>query len=115
MKKIALTALACLVILVPVEGVAGKAIVITAPPVPLQVAAATSAYAGKVTAVSEKTVAADMYKGDTRQMKIATVRVAETLVGKGAREVKVGFILGGTPGRRPLGYSSPQLAVGQEG
>jgi hypothetical protein len=71
-----------------------------------------------VTAVTEKTVAADMFKGDTRQMKIATVRVSQTLVGKGAREVKVGFVVlaGGVGGPiRPGRFNLPQLAVGQEG
>jgi hypothetical protein len=115
-----LTGLACLL----AGTTNAQALRIAIAPVPMRVAGAEAAYVGKVTAVAEKAVPANMYKGDMRQMKIATVRVSETLIGKGAREVKVGFFLpsgpavGGRPGGIRPGFrinNGPQLAGGQEG
>jgi len=127
MNRIVFAGLACVLAAVP--NALALRIAIAPPPVPMRAAAASAAYVGKVTAVADKAVAADMFKGDTRQMKVATVRVSETLVGKGAREVKVGFFTGAVGGpaigggirpirpiRPPIGrMGGVQLTVGQEG
>ena len=116
MKIRASLALACLVAM-------ASAMAIRLAPAPARVAAATAAYVGKVTHVTEKAVKAELFKGDVQEMKIATVKVSETILGKGAREVKVGFVLPVTPAvgrpgiirpgiRRPIG---PQLAKDMEG
>jgi len=86
------------------------------PPLPIsqRVAQATAIYAGKVTGFAEKTVPAPQFKDDDTRMKIATVRVSETLLGKGMREIKIGFLVPGPAGRKLTGYGAwPEL--GQEG
>jgi hypothetical protein len=90
-------------------------------PAPVRFARADAAFVGKVTAVDDKAVKADAFKGDTREMKIATVKVSETIHGKTAREIKVGFFINPMPkvGGGPViiggGYVGPQLMKDQEG
>src|SRR5262249_46662996 len=96
------------------------ALMIAAPALPARVATADVSVVGKVTGLGPKLVAADMFKGDTGQMQIAIVKVEETLVGKGVKEIKVGFFPppavrpGGPIIIRSSGGRSPQLMVGQE-
>jgi hypothetical protein len=107
--------------LLTVGAVSAYALMIALPPAPTRVATATAAYVGKVTEVSDKAVKAGMFKGDEREMKIATIRVTETILGKGMREVKVGFFLpekpmGGRPIRPGLGRGfGPQLSKDMDG
>jgi len=107
--------------LLTVAALSARALMIALPPTPQRVATATAAYVGKVTAVADKAVKAAVYKDDEREMKIATVRVSETLLGKGMREVKVGFfvpsaVVPGRPIRPGLGRGTgPQLFKDQEG
>ncbi len=105
--------------LLTLAALSAHALSIAIMPVPVRVAGAQAAYVGKVTDINEKAVDAARFKGDDYKMKIATVKVSETLMGKGMREVKVGFILPGAggglirPGRgRMVG---PQLIKDQEG
>jgi hypothetical protein len=67
---------------------------------------------GKVTEVSDKAEKAEEYRGDNREVKVATVRVASALLGKRATTVKVGFVVPAAGGRRrdPM----PSLTRGQE-
>jgi hypothetical protein len=86
------------------------------PALPLRMATADLVVVGKVTALEEKLVAAEMFKGDTRQMRTARFKVGETVFGKGTREIKVGFIPpptapGGPIRRRRVGV---QLSTNQE-
>ncbi len=113
--------IAALVGLLTVGTLSAYALMIALPPAPQRLATATAAYVGKVTEVSDKAVKANMFKDDTREMKIATVRVSETILGKGMREVKVGFFLpemggiGGRP-RPPIGRGfGIQLTKDMEG
>ncbi|MBY0230300.1 MAG: hypothetical protein K2W96_13535, partial [Gemmataceae bacterium] len=77
------------------------------PPASSRIAWADAAYVGTVVAVEEKAVPAKVFEGDRRKMRLATVKVAETLLGKAAREMKVGcFVL-------PDGRSTAEK--GQEG
>jgi hypothetical protein len=86
---------------------------------PIRVANADVIVVGKVTALADKTEPAQLIKGDTRQMQIATVKVEETLMGKAGKEVKVGFIV--PAARNPGGGVRPailpysiRLTAGQE-
>ncbi len=81
-----------------------------------RIVTATAAYGGKVTEVSDKAVKAEMFKGDERDMKIATFRVSEKILGKGTREVKIGFITGAGKAGGPItsrGFG-PQLTKDME-
>src|SRR5687767_8359399 len=80
------------------------------PAVPLRVAVADLVVVGKVTGFADKTVKAELFKGDDREMSIAKVKVEEALLGKAAgKEVQVGYFAVAMP-RRP----SVQLKVDQE-
>jgi hypothetical protein len=77
----------------------------------MRVAGADAVVVGKVTKIADKAVPAERFKGDTGKYQIATVKVEETLFGKGVKEVKVAFPEpvagpgpGGIirPGRRPM-------------
>lgn len=71
------------------------------PPMPLRVAASEIVFVGKVGELGAKMVPAELEKGDTRQMQVATVEVKEALLGKVAgRKVRVGYFprLGRRPG-----------------
>lgn len=99
-----------------------RALMIAAPPGPLKVAAADAVVVGKVTAVSDKAEKAELFQGDPRQMKIATLRVQSAVMGKLGTTVKVGFVVaqvaeGGRPVRPPIGggrFNMPTLAKDQE-
>jgi hypothetical protein len=100
-------ALVCLAV-----GSVATAKMIAPPPLPLRLAGAEVAVVGKVTGFGPKLVPGEMFKGDVRQMQIATVKVSETLLGKGLKEIKVGFFPpatgpgGGTrPGRGRFGVN----------
>ena len=82
-----LTALCALAV---VPAAAGK----MAPPpaMPLRAAPADAVVLGKVTAVAAKAEKAELYKGDTREMTFATVKVESALLGKPGKTVKVGFL-----------------------
>jgi len=116
-----LTALAGLALLVLLTaGLTAKALMIAPPPVGLRLATAQLAVIGKVTKLADKTVPAEMFNDDTQQMMIATVRVEQTILGKPAKEIQVGFVVPmERPGRPPLGrpiFRGPRvnLVVDQE-
>ncbi|MBY0230301.1 MAG: hypothetical protein K2W96_13540 [Gemmataceae bacterium] len=120
MKQRTLLALACAAL--AGSSATAYALMIALPPAPTRVATATAAYVGKVTEVADKAVKAEMFKGDERELKIAKVKVTETILGKGAREVKVGYFVpmpirgGGRPIRPGLGRGmGPQLSKDMEG
>jgi hypothetical protein len=113
--------LACLAIVVSVAP--AKAMMIAPQPVPMRVAAADAVVVGKVTGFGPKTIKAEMFKGDMRDMQIAIVKVQDVLSGKAGKEIKVGFFPppavnpgGGPGGVRPFikRRVGPQLAVDQE-
>jgi hypothetical protein len=92
-------------------------------PMPIRVAIADKVLVGKVARIDPKPVAANMFKGDTRQLKIATVAVEDTLTGKAVKEVKVGFFPPPPPPPPPkdkgpvavfVRHFAPQLAEKQE-
>jgi len=100
-----------------------KAMQIAPQPIPLRVAAADAVVVGKVTGFGDKLVPSEMFKGDKREMQVATVKVEDAVVGKVGKEIKVGFFpppavvppAGG--GRiRPFIRQrvGPQLTVGRE-
>jgi hypothetical protein len=99
-----------------------KALMIAPPALPLRVATVDAILVGKVTGFGPKLVKAEMFKGDMRDMQIANVKVSDTVLGKPAKEVKVGFFpaQGGPGGVRPGGgrpfirRPGAQLTVGQE-
>jgi hypothetical protein len=64
---------------------------ITPPPPALRIANADLVVVGKVTGYEDKTVKGETYKGDARDMRIATVKVSQTLLGKEVKEVRVGY------------------------
>jgi hypothetical protein len=68
-----------------------RAMQIAPSPISQRVARADAVVLGKVTAIAEKIEKADLYKGDERQMQIATVAVEDTLSGKKVKTVKVAF------------------------
>jgi len=84
-----LAALGCLLAVLAVSQ--AKALMIAPPPGAARVATADLIVVGKVTAVTEKTVKGEMFKNDTREMKVATLKVEDVLLGKGVKTVKVGF------------------------
>jgi hypothetical protein len=71
-----------------------------------RVIAATAVYAGKVVEIAEQGKATDEL-----QPCIATVRVSETLLGKGMREIKIAFNRRPNPGI----HDGTQVAKGDEG
>jgi hypothetical protein len=112
---LSLAALACLAVVASQV----NAMRIAPPAVPVRVATADVVVVGKVTGFGPKLVDADMFKGDKRQMQIATVKVDETLLGKGVKEIKVGFfpppaVRPGPPFIIRKGGGNVQLTVGQE-
>jgi len=114
MRKI-LTALALVGVLVPAAS--AKAGMIPPAPIAQSVARADAVVIGKVVSLAEKTEKAELFKGDERQMKIATVVVEDTLSGKKKKTVKVAFfppspLLPGAGIR--MGRGSVQLAKDQE-
>jgi len=105
------TTLVVLTLLAAVGGAPARGDMIAPPPTRLKVAPADAVVVGKVTAVAEKAEKAEIYKGDERNLKIATVKVASALMGKAGTTVKVGFVFNaGLPRRYPVA----QLAKGQE-
>jgi hypothetical protein len=97
-----------------------KALMIAPPPVGMRAATASAVVVGKVTKLAEKTVPAEMYKGDMQQMMIATVKVEENLLGKPAKEIQVGYVVpmeagpGGPLGRPIRRGPMVNLVVDQE-
>jgi hypothetical protein len=119
MKKL-VAALALVAILA--MGASAKALMIAPQPVPMRLAAADAVVVAKVSSVAEKAESADMFKGDTRQMKVATLTVEDTVFGKKGKTVKVGFFPPTAPppgrgGLRPaiLRYRGLVLSKDQEG
>src|SRR5262245_58307027 len=92
---------------------------IAAPAAPgFRASTADAVVVGKVTEVGDKAEKAELYKGDTREMKIATVKVESALLGKPGKTVKVGYVLppqtgGGRPGR-PIRFPTVSLTKDQE-
>jgi hypothetical protein len=68
-----------------------KALMIAPAPLATRIAPADVVVVGKVSGFGPKLVKADVYKGDTRDMQIAIVKVSSTLFGKEEKEIKVGF------------------------
>src|SRR5262249_40585428 len=85
-----------------------------------QVATGDLIVVGKVTGFGPKMVKSELFKGDMRQMQIAIVKVGDTVLGKGGKEIKVGFF---PPASGPVGRpirpgfrrGGLQLKVDQEG
>jgi len=88
-KRIWLAGAACL--LACLTGAQAKALMIAPPPVALRPAPAELIVTGKVTGYGSKMVKGEMYKGDERDMQIATIKVGDVLMGKQTKEIKVGF------------------------
>jgi hypothetical protein len=82
---------------------------IAPPPVPMKVATADAVVVGKVTGLDPKLVPADRFKNDKAQYKVATVKVEQALLGKGAKEVKVAFIQPAAPVPPPGGGVRPPI------
>lgn len=68
-----------------------EAMMIAPSPISQRVARADAVVLGKVTSIAEKTEKAEMFKGDERPMKVATVAVEEAVSGKKRKTVKVAF------------------------
>jgi hypothetical protein len=68
-----------------------KAMMIAPSPISQRVARSDAVVVGKVTSLAEKTEKAEMFKGDERQMRVATLAVEEAVQGKKTRTVQVGF------------------------
>jgi hypothetical protein len=86
-------------------------------PYAFHVATTDAVVVGTVTAITDKAEKAELSKGDEREMKIATVKVESSLLGKGGATVKVGFLVPprarpGKPAARQ--YSTVNLTRGQE-
>lgn len=120
MKGLRLASLLCVACLgVMVVSTQAKALRIAPNPIPMRVAAADLVVVGKVTGFGEKLIPAERFKGDTGEYQIATVKVEDTLLGKGAKEVKVAFVPAATapaPGGIRISSRLPgiNLMVGQE-
>jgi hypothetical protein len=67
-----------------------EAMMIAPPPPGNRVAAADLVVVGKVTGFGKGTKG-EMFKGDARDMSVAKIKVGETLLGKGAKEIEVGY------------------------
>ncbi len=89
---------------------------IAPPPAPTRVATSDLVVVGKVTGFGPKLVKAELFKGDTRDLQIAVVKVEDTLRGKAGKEIKVGFVPpAGGPIRPGFRRGGIQLKVDQEG
>lgn len=88
-KRIWLGALGCVLALLATAQ--AKALMIAPAPVGTRVATADLVVVGKVTGFGPRLVKSELFKGDTREMQIANVKVSETLFGKDVKEIKVGF------------------------
>jgi hypothetical protein len=104
--------LAALALLAALPVAAARADFSPPPSVPLRAAAAAAVVVGKVTAVTEKAEKAELYKGDERDMKIATVRADRVLLGNPGRPVKVAFL--SAPASPLVRRPHVRLAKGQE-
>jgi hypothetical protein len=92
-----------------------KALMIAPPSIPGRVAVVDRVVVGKVTKLTEKLVPAAMTKGDTRQMRIATITVSEPLFGPKAKEIQVGYFPPAPPGGRVIRRQPAlELAAGDE-
>jgi hypothetical protein len=100
----ALAALACVALAAAVS-----AKMVPPPALPLRVAVTDAVVIGKVIGLNEKLVPGEMFKGDLRQMQIATVKVGESLLGKGDKEIKVGFFP--PPATGPGAIRPPRFGV----
>jgi len=104
-KRIWLAAAACLTAVLATAQ--AKAIMIAPPPAATRIANADLVVVGKVTKFGPKLVKGEMFKGDERDMQIATIKVSDTLLGKEVKEIEVGFFPpasnngGGGPRIRP--------------
>ena len=88
-------------------------------PAGFRASAADAVVVGQVTDVGDKSEKAELYKGDTRDLKVATFKVQSALLGKPGTTVKVGFVVappvgGGRP-IRPGRFPMVSLAKGFEG
>lgn len=94
-------------------------------PLPERVATADAVVVGKVTAIEDKTVSAEMAPGakEKTEYHVAVIKVADDILGaKGLTHIKVGFVkpAAPVPGKPPIirpggGYAAPQPTVDQEG
>ncbi|MFO0878972.1 MAG: hypothetical protein U0840_16640 [Gemmataceae bacterium] len=100
-----------------------QALMVAPPSPPARVAASDLVIVGKVEELAEKTIPAELSKGDTRPMQIASVLVKETVLGAPRKIVRVGFFPPmATPAPAPAGaprimirrYPTVQLTAGQE-
>lgn len=119
MNRLLLLGLASLALLLPVGS--ASALMIAPPSIPARVAAADAVIVGKVTALADKLVPAEVAKGDSRQMQIATVQVSDGVFGTKRKIVQIGFFpppppppMGNLIGRPIRRFPTVQLTVGQE-
>lgn len=84
------------------------------PPPGFRAAAADAVVVGKVVEVGDKAEKAELYKGDDREMKVATVRVHSALLGRPGTTVKVGFVLPPAAGGAVRRFPMVELTTGQE-
>ena len=94
-----------------------QADMIAPPPILQRAAQAQLVVVGKVVKMADKSVPANVFKGDERQMVVATVKVQESLLGRAGREIRVAtFVAAERPKDAPprLGRLNAQLVVDQE-
>lgn len=82
-------------------------LMVAPPPSGMRIASADLVVVGKVTALADKAVKGEMFKGDQRDMQVATVEVSDTVLGGKVKKVEVGFFPpvmnnGGGPRIRPI-------------
>jgi hypothetical protein len=70
-----------------------RADMIAPPPASQRAAQAQFVVVGKVIKVADRSVPAEMFKGDERRMMVATVKVQESLLGRPGKEIKVGTFI----------------------
>jgi hypothetical protein len=86
-------------------------------PYAFRVATDDAIVVGKVTEVADKAEKAELYKGDDREMKFATIKVQSAVLGKIGTTMKVGFLAPprSRPGRPPARqFTTVSLSKGQE-
>jgi hypothetical protein len=109
----ALAPLACL--MVAVDAWSAPAALVAPAPIPRRVATADLILVGKVDGFGDKLEAVEAFPGADKktEYQIARVKVEDTLLGKGGKEIRVGFVPRTGP-IRPGGYAGFQLSDGQE-
>ncbi len=123
MKRTIVCVAGALCLALMVAAVPARAMMIAAPPAGVRIATADLVVVGKVKDFGPRLVPADRFAGDKGQYQVANVLVGETLFGKSAARIKVGFVAPppppppGGPGR-PIRigprFRGVTLTVGQE-